>query len=66
MIPVEIELSTSRGEARAFHYRIVEDELFTPALAYVSLLSVLQGNERAFGTASVRVEGRCPCPTAAP
>jgi hypothetical protein len=58
MIPVDIELASSRGDARAFHYRIVEDELFSPALAYVSLLSVLQGNERAFGTASVRVEGR--------
>jgi SpoIVB peptidase S55 len=58
MIPVDIELVSSRGDARAFHYRIVEDELFSPALAYVSLLSVLQGNERAFGTASVRVDGR--------
>jgi len=58
MIPVDIELATSRGDARAFHYRIVEDELFTPALAFVSLLSVLQGNERAFGTASVRVDGQ--------
>jgi SpoIVB peptidase S55 len=58
MIPVDIELASSRGDARHFHYRIVEDELFTPALAYVSLLSVLQGNERAFGTASVQVEGR--------
>jgi hypothetical protein len=58
MIPVAIELVSSRGDARTFHYRIVEDELFSPALAYVSLLSVLQGNERAFGTASVRVEGR--------
>jgi hypothetical protein len=58
MIPVDIELASSRGDARAFHYRIVEDELFSPALAYVSLLSVLQGNERAFGTASVRVDAR--------
>jgi SpoIVB peptidase S55 len=58
MIPVDIQLVSSRGDARAFHYRIVEDELFSPALAYVSLLSVLQGNERAFGTASVRVDGR--------
>ena len=36
----------------------MEDELFSPALAYVSLLSVLQGNERAFGTSTVRVERR--------
>jgi hypothetical protein len=58
MIPVDVALATSRGQERSFHYRIVEDELFSPALAYVSILSVLQGNERAFGTASVRVDGR--------
>jgi len=58
MIPVSVTLTTSRGQQRAFSFRIVEDELFTPALAYVSLLSVLQSNERAFGTSSIRVEGR--------
>jgi hypothetical protein len=57
MIPVEVALSTSRGQERRFSFRVVEDELFSPALTFVSLLSVLQGNERAFGTVSVRVEG---------
>lgn len=58
MIPVEVVLVTSRGAERTFSFRLVEDELFTPALAYVSLLSVLQSNERAFGAATIRVEGR--------
>ena len=35
---------------------MVEDELFTPLLGYVSLLSVLQGHERAFGAATLRVD----------
>src|SRR5262245_35579798 len=58
MIPVDVRLRGSRGGERRFSFRIVEDELFSPVLAYVSLLSVLQGNERAFGTSTVRVDAR--------
>lgn len=57
MIPVEIELSSSRGEDKKFSLRIVEDELFSPLLALVSVASVLQGNERNFGTSSIHVNG---------
>lgn len=58
MIPVEVKLATSRGQQRRFSFRMVEDELFSPVLAFVSLASVLQANERAFGTSTVRVEAR--------
>ncbi len=58
MIPVDVKLKTSRGVERRFSYRIVDDELFSPLLTFVSLLSVLQGNERAFGTSSFHVDGR--------
>jgi hypothetical protein len=56
MIPVAIRLGTSRGQARSFSFRIVEDELFSPVLAYVGLASVLQAHERNYGTASVHVD----------
>jgi hypothetical protein len=56
MIPVDVSLKTSRGAERSYAFRIVEDELFTPSLAFVSLLSVLQANERAFGTSTVTVK----------
>jgi SpoIVB peptidase S55 len=55
MIPVEVLLATSRGQARNFHFRVVEDELLSPVLAYISVLSALQGSERAFGTSTIRV-----------
>jgi hypothetical protein len=58
MIPVEVKLDTSRGQERRFSFRIVEDELFSPVLAYVALASVLQANERTFGTSTVRVDGK--------
>jgi hypothetical protein len=56
MIPVEVRLATSRGQERRFSFRMVDDELFTPVLAYLSLLSALQSSERAFGTSTIRLE----------
>jgi hypothetical protein len=58
MIPVDVSLTTSRGQERRFAFRIVEDELFSPVLAYLSLASVLQANERAFGTSTIRLDAR--------
>jgi hypothetical protein len=58
LIPVGVRVDTSRGQQREFAFRMVDDELLTPALAYSALLSVLQGSERAFGTSSLRVEAR--------
>jgi hypothetical protein len=56
MIPVNVKLSTSRGQERSYSFRMVEDELFTPVLAFVGVASVLQGNERAFGTSTIRLD----------
>lgn len=56
LIPVEVELTTSRGRERSFSFRVVDDELLTPVLAYTALLSILQGNERAAGTSSMHVK----------
>jgi hypothetical protein len=58
LIPVQVSLATSRGQTRSYSFRIVEDELFSPVLAFVSMLSVLQSNERAFGTSSVSLQAR--------
>jgi hypothetical protein len=58
MIPVSVHISTSRGQDRRYSFRMVEDELFSPVLAYVSLASVLQANERAFGTSTIQVDAK--------
>jgi SpoIVB peptidase S55 len=58
MIPVQVKLETSRGQERKFSFRMVEDELFSPVLAYVSLASVLQATERTFGTSTIRVDAK--------
>jgi hypothetical protein len=58
MIPVEVRLRSAHASERTFRFRMVEDELFTPLLGYVSLLSVLQGHERAIGAATLRIDAR--------
>jgi hypothetical protein len=58
MIPVEVHLRSPHASERTFRFRMVEDELFTPLLGYVALLSVLQGHERAAGAATLRIDGR--------
>lgn len=58
MIGVVVRLRSPRSSERVFRYRVVEDELLTPLLTYVSLLSVLQGHERVFGAATLRVDAQ--------
>lgn len=58
LIPISVKLQTSRGQERSFAFRMVDDELFSPVLAFVSLLSVLQANERAYGTSTMGVDAR--------
>lgn len=55
MIPLTVEVDTSRGQERTFQLQLVNDELFTPVLAYVSLASVLQVTERDFGSQTIKV-----------
>jgi hypothetical protein len=58
MVPVEIDLTTSRGDARHYRLQVVDDELLTPGLVYLALLSTLQTSERALGAATMRVDAR--------
>jgi hypothetical protein len=55
LIPIDVRFKTSRGQDRLYAFRVVEDDLLSPLLAYASLLSVLQANERSFGVSTVRV-----------
>jgi hypothetical protein len=58
MIPVRVTLNTSRGQERRYAFRVVEDELLSPALSFISVLSALQGSERTYGTSSMKVAAR--------
>jgi hypothetical protein len=58
MMGVVVRLRSPRSSERVFRFRVVEDELLTPLVTYVSLLSVLQGHERAFGAATLRIDAQ--------
>jgi hypothetical protein len=55
MVPMRVSVQTSRGQERSYHLEIVSDELFSPVLAYASLISILQSTERQFGSQTVKV-----------
>jgi hypothetical protein len=57
MVPLRISLESDRGQKHTFDLRVANDQLFTPLLAYASLLSVLQSYEREFGAATFTVSG---------
>lgn len=57
LIPVEIDLTTSRGQTERFVYEVVRDEFLTPLLLNITVYSALIANERSLGEAMVEVNG---------
>lgn len=57
MVPVRIALDTERGLHKIFNFEVVNDQLFTPLLTYVSILNTLSSYERDFGAATFTVTG---------
>jgi hypothetical protein len=55
MVPVRIEMKRPDGTPRSFRFDIVPDPLLTPGLLHVSLLSLLSGEEKSVGEASLRL-----------
>ncbi len=55
MVPMKVEVRTSRGQDKSYSIEIVNDELFSPVLAFASLVSILQSTERQFGSQTVKV-----------
>jgi SpoIVB peptidase S55 len=58
MIPVEINLKTSRGESKTYQFEIVNDRFLTPLLMQITTLSTLTGSERQIGDATLQLQSR--------
>ncbi len=56
-VPFRITLESERGPSRTFSVTLANDQLFTPLLAYVTVLNVLQSYERQVGAATFFVRG---------
>lgn len=57
LVPVRISLDTERGLSKTFSFEIVNDQLFTPLLTYVSILNTLSSYEREYGAATFTIKG---------
>ncbi len=57
LIPITLKLTSDRGPSKTFSMSVVNDQLFTPLLAYVSILNTLSSYERQNGAASYTVRG---------
>jgi SpoIVB peptidase S55 len=57
MVPIRLVIDTEQGLHKTLNLRVVNDQLFTPLLAYVSILNALSSYEREFGTATYIVTG---------
>jgi hypothetical protein len=62
LVPMTVTLQSERqgggSSTRTFTFNLVDDQLFTPLLAYVSMFNTLTAYERQFGAASVQITSR--------
>ena len=56
MIPVEINMTTSRGEVRNYKFEMVKDRLFSPVLLQITALQSILSTERQQGDATLRFQ----------
>ena len=54
---MRISLTSDRGTKKTFNMAMVNDQLFTPLLAYLSIVNTLASCERQNGAASYIVRG---------
>jgi SpoIVB peptidase S55 len=57
MIPISMTLDSGRGLKKNFSVKVVNDQLFTPLLTYMTVLNTLASYERQFGAATYTVKG---------
>jgi SpoIVB peptidase S55 len=57
MIPVKINLHTSRGRDEKFSYEVVNDEFLTPLLVTITVFNTINSRERALGESTVSIRG---------
>ena len=58
MIPVKINLHTSRDRTETFNYEIVNDRFLTPLLLNITVFNTIISSERAIGESTISVHGQ--------
>ena len=61
LVPMRVTLQSDRGGARttrSLTFDLVDDQLFTPLVAYVAMFNTITSYERQFGAATVTMQSR--------
>ncbi len=58
LIPLVINLNSSRNTSRTFRFELVNDRLLTPFLTNFTIFSTIISQERALGESTLQVQGR--------
>jgi hypothetical protein len=58
MIPVKLNVKTSRGNSETYNFEIAKDDFLSPILVNISIANALQATERGLGDATVKVNGK--------
>lgn len=57
MIPVQINMETSRGQTETLNFEVAKDDFLTPLLLNITIYNSLVANERGIGDATVEIDG---------
>lgn len=58
MIPVRVNLRTSRDQNETYHYEVANDRFLTPLLLNMTLFSTITAVERGVGESTITVDGK--------
>ncbi|MGI8882842.1 MAG: SpoIVB peptidase S55 domain-containing protein [Pyrinomonadaceae bacterium] len=57
MIPVRINLETSRGQSETLNFEVAKDDFLTPLLLNISMYNAIVANERGLGDSMISLSG---------
>lgn len=57
MIPVKLNLETSRNQKETLNYEIAKDDFLTPLLLNISIFEAISSKERGIGTTTIELAG---------
>lgn len=57
MIPVELNLETSRGQTQTLNFEVAKDDFLTPLLLNITIYNSLVANERGIGETTIELDG---------
>lgn len=57
MIPVKLNLETSRNQKETLNYEIAKDDFLTPLLLNISIFEAISSKERGIGTTTIELSG---------